>query len=133
MTKKVLIVDDESHIRALLLQMLEGFAKSGIELQSATEGTEAWRLAQSEKPDLIILDIMMPGLSGYEVCKRVKADPELSHTHVLILTAKGQAVDHQQSLEAGADEYITKPFDIGGLVRYVARVLDVQVPEQFRV
>ena len=133
MSKKVLIVDDESHIRTLLLQMLEGFAKSGIELQSATEGTEAWRLAQSEKPDLIILDIMMPGLSGYEVCRRVKAEPKLSHTHVLILTAKGQAIDHQQSLEAGADAYITKPFDIGDLVRYVARVLDVPVPEQFRV
>ena len=133
MSKKVLIVDDESHIRTLLLQMLEGFVKSDIELQVASEGTEAWRLAQSEKPELIILDIMMPGLSGYEVCRRVKADPELADTHVLILTAKGQAVDHQQSLEAGADKYITKPFDIGDLVRYVARVLDVPVPEQFRV
>jgi two-component system alkaline phosphatase synthesis response regulator PhoP len=133
MSKKVLIVDDESHIRTLLLQMLEGFVKSGIELRVASEGTEAWRIAQSEKPDLIILDIMMPGLSGYEVCRRVKADPALADTHVLILTAKGQAVDHQQSLEAGADEYITKPFDIGDLVRYVARVLDVPVPEQFLV
>ena len=133
MPKKVLIVDDEAHIRTLLLQMLEGFAKAGIELLVACEGTEGWRLAQSEKPDLIILDIMMPGLSGYEVCSRVKSDPELSHIHVLILTAKGQAVDHQQSLEAGADEYITKPFDTTDLVRYVARILDVPVPIQFRV
>jgi CheY-like chemotaxis protein len=132
MPKKVLIVDDESHIRTLLLQMLEGFQQGGVELLVASEGTEAWRLAKSEKPDLIILDIMMPGLSGYEVCERVKGDPELAHIHVLVLTAKGQLIDHQQSLEAGADEYITKPFDTTHLVRYVARVLDVPVPVQFR-
>jgi two-component system alkaline phosphatase synthesis response regulator PhoP len=133
MSKKVLIVDDESHIRTLLLQMLEGFKRAGVELLVASEGTEGWRLAQEEKPDLIILDIMMPGLSGYEVCRRVKARSELAHTHVLILTAKGQTVDHQQSLEAGADEYITKPFDTTYLVRYVAQVLDVAVPIQFQV
>lgn len=133
MSKKVLIVDDESHIRTLLLQMLEGFEAAGVELLVASEGLEAWRLAQSERPDLIILDIMMPGLSGYEVCERVKGNPELQDTHVLILTAKGQAIDYQQSLEAGADEYITKPFDTSDIVRYVARVLDIPVPVQFRV
>jgi two-component system alkaline phosphatase synthesis response regulator PhoP len=127
MPKKILIVDDEVHIRTLLLQILEDFQKAGIKLLVAGEGNEAWRKVRTERPDLIILDVMMPGLSGYEVCERIKADPNLANTHVLVLTAKGQAADREQSFESGADEYVTKPFDIIELIKYVGKVLDVPV------
>jgi CheY-like chemotaxis protein len=122
---KILIVDDEPNIRTLLLQALEDFQAKGIEMLETGEGGEAWRLIQSERPDLIILDIMMPGLSGYEICERVKSDPELSKSYVLILTAKGRAADRQRSFEVGADEFILKPFDTVYLIQRVADALGI--------
>jgi two-component system alkaline phosphatase synthesis response regulator PhoP len=125
MPPKILIVDDEPHIRTLLLQALEDFRAAGVEMLEAGEGGEAWRLIQTKRPDLIILDIMMPGLSGYEICERVKGDSKLSSTHVIILTAKGQAADRQHSFEVGADEFILKPFDTVYLIKRVAEVLGI--------
>jgi len=126
MSKKILIVDDEVHIRLLLKYALEDFEDAGVELLSASDGLEAWDVVQAERPDLIILDVMMPGLSGYEVCQRIKSDPDLSNTHVM-LTAKGQAVDRQRGTEVGANEYITKPFDPHYLVERTADVLSIRV------
>ncbi len=81
----------------------------------------------AERPDVIILDVMMPELSGFEVCERIKNDPDLSYIHIIMLTAKGQAKDHKRSIEVGANEYITKPFSPKRLVDRVAKVLDVPV------
>lgn len=127
MPQKILIVDDEPNIRTLLRQAFEDFQARGVEMLETGEGGEAWRLIQAEQPDLIILDIMMPGLSGYEICERVKGDPELAKTHVIILTAKGQAADRQRSFEVGADEFILKPFDTVHLIKCVAHALDIAV------
>jgi two-component system alkaline phosphatase synthesis response regulator PhoP len=127
MPKTILIADDAVHIRILLEQTLEDFEDAGVEVLSASDGLEAWEFIQAKRPDLLILDVMMPGLSGYEVCQRLKSDPGLSHAHVIMLTAKGQAKDHERGLQVGADEYITKPFNPRHLVKRVAEVLHVQV------
>jgi two-component system alkaline phosphatase synthesis response regulator PhoP len=127
MPSKILIVDDEPNIRTLLLQALEDLQSNGVKMLETGEGREAWRLIQTEQPELIILDIMMPDLSGYEICQRVKSDPELSKAYVIILTAKGQAADRKRSFEVGADEFILKPFDTAYLIKRVADVLGVTV------
>ena len=127
MPKSILIADDAIHIRILLQQTLEDFEDVGVELLTASDGLEAWEVIQAKRPDLLILDVMMPGLSGYEVCERLKTDPGLAHAYVIMLTAKGQAKDHERGMQVGADEYITKPFNPRHLVRRVAEVLNVQV------
>ncbi|HHH40878.1 MAG TPA: response regulator [Chloroflexi bacterium] len=127
MSKKILIVDDEIYIRVLLEQTLEDFEDAGVELLAVGDGLEAWEVARTERPDLIILDVMMPGLSGYEVCQRIKSDPDLSDIHVIMLTAKGQEIDRLRSIEVGADEYITKPFDPDYLIERTADVLGVSI------
>jgi two-component system alkaline phosphatase synthesis response regulator PhoP len=129
MPTRILYADDHTHIRVLLEQTLEGFEDVGVELLSASDGIEAWEIIQAKRPNLVILDVMMPGLSGYEVCQHLKSDPDLSHAHVIILTAKGQAVDHERSVEVGADEYITKPFSPKRLTARVADVLGIQMPD----
>jgi two-component system alkaline phosphatase synthesis response regulator PhoP len=123
---KILIVDDEPNIRTLLRQAFEDLETRGVKMLETGEGGEAWRLIQAQRPDLIILDIMMPGLSGYEICERVKSDPELSKTYIIILTAKGQAADRKRSFEVGADEFIPKPFDTPHLVKRVAKALGIR-------
>jgi two-component system alkaline phosphatase synthesis response regulator PhoP len=125
MPKKILIADDHVHIRILLAQTLEDFEEAGAEFLTTDNGLDAWDIAQSEQPDLIILDVTMPGLTGYEVCQRIKNDPVLSRTHVIMLTARGQDEDRERSIKAGADDYITKPFDPDHLIRYVADVLSI--------
>jgi two-component system alkaline phosphatase synthesis response regulator PhoP len=123
MSKKILIVDDEPHIRALLEQTLEDLEDEGVELLTAGDGLEAWTAAQQERPDLIILDVMMPRMSGYEVCERIKSEPTLSDVYVIMLTAKGQAVDRQRGEQVGADEYVTKPFDPDYLIERAETLL----------
>jgi two-component system alkaline phosphatase synthesis response regulator PhoP len=123
MPKKILIADDHVHIRILLAQTLEDFEEAGAKLLSTDNGLDAWDIAQSEQPDLIILDVMMPGLTGYEVCQRIRSDPVLSRTHVIMLTAKGQDEDRERSIKVGANDYITKPFDPDHLIQCVADVL----------
>lgn len=127
MSKKILIADDQVFILVLLEQALEDFAAVGVELLPVSNGQQAWEVAQTHHPDLVILDVMMPGLSGYEVCQRIKSDPAFPHTHVIMLTARGQEMDRLHSVEVGADEYITKPFDPDYLIERVADVLGVEV------
>jgi DNA-binding response OmpR family regulator len=125
MTKKILIVDDEPHIRALLEQTLEDLEDAGVELLTAGDGLEAWTAAQQERPDLIILDVMMPRMSGYEVCERIKSEPTLSDVYIIMLTAKGQAVDRQRGEQVGANEYVTKPFDPDYLIERAETLLGI--------
>lgn len=113
MPGKILIVDDEIHIRMLLEQTLEDLEEEhGVVILSASNGEEGLSLIKREKPDVVFLDIMMPKLNGYEVCRRIKDDPTLSGAlQIVLLTAKGQEVDRRQGLELGARHYMTKPFD----------------------
>ena len=129
MSKKILIVDDEPHIRALLEQALEDLEDEGVELLSAGNGLDAWAIAQKKSPDLIILDVMMPRMSGYEVCERIKSEPALDNTYVIMLTAKGQETDRQRGEQAGADEYVTKPFDPDYLIERAESVLDTSLSQ----
>jgi len=125
--KTVLIVDDEPHIRMLLEQTLDELVDEGVEVLLATNGGEALESIRSERPDLVLLDVMMPVMNGFEVCKTVKSDPELRATYVIMLTAKGQELDRATGEEVGADVYMTKPFDPDDVLERVARVLDVQL------
>ena len=127
MDKKILIADDEPFIRTLLEQTLEDFEDKGVILLMARNGEEALRLAQTENPDLVFLDVMMPHLSGYEVCRRIKEDVELSSTYVILLTARGQEVDRVRGIDVGADEYITKPFDPDDIIQRTQEILQVEV------
>ena len=125
MGKKILIVDDEPHIRILLEQTLELLEDKGVELLVAGDGKEGLQTALDERPDLIFLDVNMPYLSGYEVCKRIKEVD--SQIPVILLTAKGQALDKERGRDAGADEYVTKPFDPDRVLEKAGQILGIDV------
>lgn len=107
----VLIVDDEQHIRLLIEQTLEELEDDGVELQTASDGEMALDVVRNHRPELVFLDVMMPRLNGFEVCRAIKSDPSLAGTTVVMLTAKGQAYDRAEGAAVGADRYLTKPFD----------------------
>ncbi len=123
--KKILIVDDEPLIRTLLEETLEDFLDHGVDLLTASNGLEGWAIIQQEQPQLVFLDVMMPKMSGYEVCQKVKQTPELANTYVIMLTAKGQEIDRRRGNEVGADEYETKPFDPDYIIERAKSVLGV--------
>ena len=125
MDKKVLIVDDEAHIRMLIGQTLEELEDEGVEFFTADDGEAALELIQSEKPDLVFLDVMMPKMNGMDVCRKVKQDLGLKNVYIVILTAKGQELDKQKGQEVGADIYMTKPFDPEALLTRAKEVLGI--------
>ena len=127
MSKKLLIVDDEPHILLLLEQALEELEDGGVELLTATNGGDALETIRRERPDLVLLDVMMPVMNGFEVCKTVKGDDSLSSTYVAILTAKGQELDRATGADVGADVYLTKPFDPDEVLERAAEVLGVEL------
>ena len=105
--KRVLIADDEENIVVSLEFLLR---QLDCEVTVARDGEEALRLAQAAPPDLVLLDVMMPGISGYEVCERLRADPRFANTHILMLTAKGREAEAARGRALGADDYVVKPF-----------------------
>lgn len=111
MVKKILIVDDEPHIRILMEQTLEELEDEGVELLTAINGEDALNTIKAEKPELVFLDVMMPKMSGFEVCNTVKNELGIKDVYIIMLTAKGQEFDKQKGGESGADLYMTKPFD----------------------
>ena len=117
---KILVVDDEIYIVHILDFSL---GMEGYEVVTALDGEQALEKARSEKPDLIVLDIMMPKLDGYETCKRLKADPDTKDVPVILLSAKGRNVDQKVGFEVGADDYITKPFSPRKLVERINAIL----------
>jgi two-component system, OmpR family, alkaline phosphatase synthesis response regulator PhoP len=123
MARAVLIVDDEQHIRLLIEQTLEELLDEDVELYTAADGDEAIAAIAAQHPDLVFLDVMMPGRSGLDVCRAVRADPELAGAYIVLLTAKGQAQDRAEGLDAGADEFLTKPFDPDALLALARGVL----------
>ena len=108
---KVLIVDDESFIRFLLEQTLEELEDEGVELISADNGETALEIIRTELPDIVFLDVMMPKMNGFDVCNKVKNELGLHDVYIVLLTAKGQEFDKQKGIDAGADIYMTKPFN----------------------
>lgn len=113
----VLIVDDEQHIRLLIEQTLEELEDEGVELLTAVDGEQAVDIVRNQPPDLVFLDVSMPKMDGFEVARTIKGDPAMAGTTVIMLTARGQAVDREEGIAAGADEYLTKPFDPDDLLR----------------
>jgi two-component system, OmpR family, alkaline phosphatase synthesis response regulator PhoP len=105
--KKILIADDNENIREALTYLLED---EGYKLWLAKDGAETLTKARDIRPDILFLDIMMPIMNGYEVCKVIKNDPALKGIYVIMLTAKGQVAEQERGRSAGADEYIVKPF-----------------------
>lgn len=126
MTKKILIVDDEVHIKMLLEQTLEELEDEfDVELFTASDGEEGLTFIRKERPDLVFLDIMMPKMNGYEVCRIVMEDEEFEGIKIILLTAKGQEVDRKQGLEMGAKMYMTKPFDPDEILRVSKDLLEL--------
>ncbi len=125
MEKRILIVDDEAHIRMLIEQTLEDLEDQGVELQFAENGEEALELIRTQQPNLVFLDVMMPKLNGMEVCQKVKKELKLNEVFIILLTAKGQEVDRQKGLEMGADRYMTKPFDPDEMLSVAEEVLNL--------
>jgi two-component system, OmpR family, alkaline phosphatase synthesis response regulator PhoP len=119
----ILIADDEAHLRSLLHQTLEELEDEGVELMTAANGEEALAAIEASKPNLVFLDVMMPKLSGFDVCSRTKKTLGLTGTYIVLLTAKGQEFDRQKGLEVGADLYMTKPFDPDALLQKARDVL----------
>ena len=118
---KILIAEDEADIRELIAFSL---AYAGLEVTTAVDGEQAVQKALSEKPDLIMLDVRMPRMSGYEACAVIKETAELKDIPVIILSAKGQESEIEAGLEAGAYEYILKPFVLEELVQKVKKIVE---------
>ena len=120
----VLVADDEPTMLELVTRHLRSIEQPKLEVIEASDGDEAWRLARERLPDLVVLDVMMPGMSGWEVCRKIRQDAALAHTGVLMLTGIGESLNEATSPLFGADEYIDKPFDFEGLDEKVMSVLD---------
>lgn len=122
---KILIIDDEAYIQLLLEQALEELEDEGVEILTADNGMDGIETIKKEKPHLIYLDVMMPKVNGFEVCRAVKNDIEMKDIYIVMLTAKGQEFDKQKGKEVGADIYMTKPFDPDEILSKAREVLEL--------
>lgn len=120
---KILIADDEASMRRLLMFALEDLEDEGVELLVTEDGGEALEVIEEEKPELIILDVMMPVMTGFEVCEKVRQELGMAGVSIILLTAKGQEADRIRGEEVGANLYITKPFDPDSLRETAAEIL----------
>lgn len=119
--KKILVADDEPHILRVVKDKL---ANAGFTVMTASNGEEALEAARREKPALVLLDVMMPKMNGFDVCRALRAEAEFKGVPILLLTARGQEIDRHMGLEAGASEYITKPFSPRELLATVQAQLE---------
>ena len=126
MEAKILVVDDEAHIRMLIEQTLEELEDQGVEILTADNGMDALELIKSEKPKLVFLDVMMPKMNGFDVCRTVKRELGMDDVYIVMLTAKGQEFDRQRGNEVGANIYMTKPFDPDELLAKANEVLGLE-------
>ena len=126
MSHRVLIVDDEPNIVISLEFLLK---REGFAMSVARDGEAALAAIRSERPDLVVLDVMMPKLDGYAVLQTVRADPELAGTRILMLTAKGREAEQKKGLALGADAYMPKPFSTHELIANVRRLLGAETPK----
>ena len=126
MVKKIVIVDDEVHIRLLLEQTLEELEDDfDVEILSAADGEEGLALIRLERPELVLLDIMMPKMNGFEVCQAVRDDQSLQQVKIVLLTAKGQKIDRKHGMELGAYKYLTNPFNPDEIIDLAKEILDL--------
>ncbi len=119
--KRVLIVDDEKAIRIGLSKCI---GAAGYETKEASDGYEALSMIERYRPQLIVLDVMMKGMSGLELCSLIKKDSEKKEIKIIILSAKGQLKEQEKGFEAGADSYITKPFDYKELLKTIKKLIE---------
>src|SRR5262245_29457126 len=119
----ILIADDNDDHRAIMEARL---ASQGYALVTARDGEEAVREAIAQRPDVILLDVMMPKLDGFDVCRRIKAEPSLPFTPVILITAKGTTADVIEGFNAGADDYLTKPVDQAALMARLRSILRIK-------
>ncbi len=120
MPQTILVVEDEPNIVESLSFLMK---KAGFIVRVARDGYAAIRTIESEAPDLVLLDIMMPRRDGYEVCRTIRANPDWDHVRIIMLSAKGRDLDRRKGLELGADDYITKPFSTREIVERVQEIL----------
>jgi len=125
MSKTILIADDEPNIVISLEFLLE---QGGYQVQVARDGHEALEAIGRQPPDLVLLDVMLPGLSGYDVCQRIRQTPAWSHVRIVMLTARGREVEITKGLALGADAYVTKPFSTRELMAQIRRQLGEASP-----
>ncbi|MBK7410657.1 MAG: response regulator [Saprospirales bacterium] len=118
---KILLVDDEPNILVPIEFLMQ---QQGFEVRKAFSGQEALDILPGYKPDVVVLDVMMPGMDGFEVAKRIRKLPGLRHTRILFLTAKGAEEDRMKGYSTGGEVYMTKPFDNDELIQIVAEVLE---------
>jgi CheY-like chemotaxis protein len=128
--KKILAVDDETDV---LLVIKTALLSEGFEVTSATNGREALEKIPAEKPDLVILDVMMPGMTGFEVLEKMKADPAMAHIPVIMLTGLSERSKIREALESGTDYYIVKPFDFHDLMSKVNDALNSSTNDPFQL
>ncbi|BAY21241.1 response regulator receiver protein [Calothrix sp. NIES-2100] len=127
MKNKLLIVDDETSVRLLLEEALESLEKEEVEILMAKNGAEALEIIQTEQPKLVFLDIIMPKMTGLEVCNIVKNELAIPDIYIIMLTANGQEIDKQQGSKVGADLYMTKPFRAKTVLEICRDVLGLSV------
>ena len=120
MPQTILVVEDEPNIVESLSFLMK---KAGFIVRVARDGNTAIRTIESEAPDLVLLDIMMPRRDGYEVCRTIRANPDWDNVRIIMLSAKGRDLDRRKGLELGADDYITKPFSTREIVERVQEIL----------
>jgi len=118
--KRILIIEDDPSVLRAISYMLE---KEGYQVLTATNGLEGLSKAKGENPDLLILDVMLPGIDGFEICHRLRAESQIAHLPILMLSAKGQATDRSTGLQVGADEYLTKPVERSVLLSKIEALL----------
>jgi DNA-binding response OmpR family regulator len=118
---KILIVEDDPDISELVRFNIE---KVGYQTVQAEDGEQALLMAQKHLPDLALLDLLLPGVSGLEVCRQMKRDPALQHIPIIMVTAKGEEMDRVVGLELGADDYVVKPFSIREIILRIQKLLD---------
>jgi len=117
---KILIVDDEAQIHTVIGKLL---VKEGYQVSSAYNAEEAYQKIGAQKPDLVLLDVMMPKVSGIEICNKLKEDPATKDILILILSARDAQADRLEGLTHGADDYVSKPFHLRSLVRKIQHML----------
>jgi DNA-binding response OmpR family regulator len=126
MTRTVLLVDDEPNIILSLEFLIE---QAGYEARVARDGDAALKAIEEHKPDLVLLDVMLPKRDGFDVCERIRANPAWKDIRIVMLTAKGRDSERKKGLALGADAYITKPFSTREAMKQIKRFLDDEEPE----
>ncbi|MGA1625897.1 MAG: response regulator [Prochlorothrix sp.] len=126
-TQTILVVDDQSHIRFLLEQVLEPLRHSGVLVVTAANGLDALALAQTLQPKLIFLDVLLPKLNGFEVCRQIRQQAHLDRPYITFVTMKGQEADQAEGKAAGGDLYLTKPFNPDQIFNIAIQVLQLPI------